>query len=180
MKAGAATKGFVFVEIDNWYKKDNFYSPIVARLFEIIENGMEGTQFFDKAYHNYGGLYVNGNAKTIRFVYASPGKVTEILWETSLLARAAKASGSTRKRNDIFDDRWHYITIVFSQVNGRRQAQLYLDGESHFQQIGWIQCFPVEEDIAAIDPQQHFPLMPPFTTPTKSLSIPVQCYTLVI
>ena len=130
IQASRVTRGIVYAVADNW-QTTAYKSPIVTRLYNIIENTAYEVPWFGDSWNVYSAIYLNGNTQSIHMVWAVPRDgLKELRWDTKFI--------SVQR---VFDGNWHFIGIVVKNSDAnRREAQLFVDGETSFSAEGWIQC----------------------------------------
>ncbi len=132
LRCTRSTAGFAFAVADAREDLTSGLSPLLTRLMAMLANGSPGSAWYNSTYNVYSGLFVDGPAQQLHFVYANAGSLTPIVdlqWDLPKL-------GLNRLLNGL----WHHVAIIIRSENGNTKVQLVVDGQTSESVNGWNQC----------------------------------------
>ena len=146
IRATLDTFGFAFAVADARENTKAMTSPLLDKLMTIVGNGSPDSDWYSATYSVYSSLFVDGPAKTLRFLYANAPfdengqqatsaagdqRIVRLQWDVEAL-------GLMR----LFNGLWHQVHVILRSENALTKAQLIVDGETSLSKPGWNQCVP--------------------------------------
>ena len=148
LRCSRSTAGFAFAVADAREDMVTRMSPLLVRLMTMLANGSPGSKWYNSTYNVYTGLYVDGPAAALRFVYANPSDASpdsaliDLRWDLTTL-------GLLR----LFNNAWHHVAIIIRTENEDTKVQLVVDGVTSASQNGWNLCPErTPEPVQQLDP----------------------------
>ena len=135
LRCSRSTAGLAFAVADAREDMRTSMSPLIVRLMTMLANGSPGSAWYNSTYNVYSGLFVDGPAAALRFVYANPNTqspdsaLIDLQWDLTAL-------GLLR----LFNNLWHHVAIIIRTENENTKVQLVVDGVTSLSQNGWNLC----------------------------------------
>ena len=150
LRCSRSTEGFAFAVADAREDMATSMSPLLSRLMAMLTNGSPGSAWYNKTYNVYSGLFVDGPAAALRFVYANPSQASpetalvDLQWDLTALGLL-----------HLFNGVWHHVAIIIRSENQDTKVQLVVDGVTSTSQNGWNLCperIPIP--VQSLDPAE--------------------------
>jgi hypothetical protein len=146
MRATNSTNGFAFLLADHFEDAGSKASHVAEKLLKFSDGDNDEVKvWFDKSWHVYSSLYVDGARGTLRYTYADPessGFGKDSIVSTSWNMEDTVDETTGQPKHNVFNGQWHHIQITLRNDFDERYAVIALDGYSETQSRLYRKCVP--------------------------------------